>query len=57
MAKLTEAQYKEKYEKEKNDLKLLSERKNWLNKKRNLARISVANITSYDYGCFAVVKL
>lgn len=27
MAKLTEAQYKEKYEKEKNDLKLLSEKR------------------------------
>lgn len=57
MAKLTEAQYKEKYEKEKNDLKLLSERKNQPNKKKNLARISVANTTSYNYGCFAVVKL
>lgn len=33
MAKLTEAQYKEKYEKEKNDLKLLSEKKNQPNKK------------------------
>lgn len=57
MAKLTEAQYKEKYEKEKNDLKLLSERKNQPNKKRKLARISAANTTLYGYGCFAIVKL
>ena len=34
MAKLTEAQYKEKYEKEKNDLKLLSEKKELAKQKK-----------------------
>ena len=57
MAKLTEAQYKEKYEKEKKRLEAIERKKELAKQKKNLARISVANTTSYGYGCFAVVKL
>lgn len=57
MAKLTEVQYKEKYEKEKRRLEAIERKKELAKQKRNLVRISVVNTTSYGYGCFAVVKL
>lgn len=43
--------------KKKKRLEAIERKKELAKQKRNLARISVANTTSYDYGCFAVVKL